>query len=426
MADHPNVEIVSAENEEIPRSGHRLAIIGDVLYVIGGYNPEANPPIRNEIKRYDLVRRQWLPEPSNGVTGTRSPSMASHCADTYGRFILVHGGSELPFGTCSQRALYAYDTRTHHWSHVDAELSDECSLPHGIYGHTMHVIDDYIYLIGGTSATEFYNSVYRFDLRAKVDETRWVTLFDEDEYGDPWERNQQAEEAVQDEQTPIGRYRHESVVFGQFIVMVGGGTAHGVFDINNIYFFDTVDHRWLKKRAHPIEPNAPAPLSRKCHSLNRIGQYIYIFGGRGEEFSSAFGGRVPVNFDDIWRVNINPLNVTENEFTPCDNFELVWEYVGRMQYPIHFHASAVHRGSNKVFIFGGNTMKRQARANQRRSVTARLISGTSLERTNKLSSFGELVHFNLVLGFIRLLIRNDTTIIKTLRICCLLQTSPFN
>ena len=84
--------------------------------------------------------------------------MASHCCTTYGRFILVHGGSELPFGTCNTRALYAYDTKNHHWSHIDADLTDDQALPRGIYGHTMHVIDHYIYLLCGTSGSEFYST----------------------------------------------------------------------------------------------------------------------------------------------------------------------------------------------------------------------------------------------------------------------------
>ena len=89
-------------------SGHRVVIIGDILYVIGGFNPSHEPPIFSSIRRFHLVERKWLPDAK--VTGKASPTMASHCATDYGRFILVHGGSKLPFGTCHKRALYAYDT----------------------------------------------------------------------------------------------------------------------------------------------------------------------------------------------------------------------------------------------------------------------------------------------------------------------------
>ena len=84
---------------------------------------------------------------------------------------------------------------------------------------------------------------------------------------------------MQEEHIPIGRYRHETVVVGDFIVMVGGGTAHGVFDINNVYFFDTRSHTWRKKVVHK-ESNS-GPISRKCHSVNKIGKDIYVFGGQG-------------------------------------------------------------------------------------------------------------------------------------------------
>ena len=92
---------------------------------------------------------------------------------------------------------------------------------------------------------EIPSKVFQYDLRADI--PKWITLFEEKEYDDPWERNDQAEQSQENEDIPIGRYRHESVVFGKYIVMVGGGTAHGVFDINNVYFFDTVNHRWIKK-----------------------------------------------------------------------------------------------------------------------------------------------------------------------------------
>ena len=137
-------------------SGHRVVIIGDILYVIGGFNPSHEPPIFSSIRRFHLVERKWLPDAK--VTGKASPTMASHCATGYGRFILVHGGSKLPFGTCHKRALYAYDTVNHSWTHIDAGLSSQNALPRGIYGHTMHVINGFVYLIGGTSGSEFYNT----------------------------------------------------------------------------------------------------------------------------------------------------------------------------------------------------------------------------------------------------------------------------
>ena len=56
----PNVEIVSWQNEEVPKSGHRVAILDNILYVVGGFNPDARPAIRNEIRRYDIFNQKWL------------------------------------------------------------------------------------------------------------------------------------------------------------------------------------------------------------------------------------------------------------------------------------------------------------------------------------------------------------------------------
>ena len=45
---------------------------------------------------------------------------------------------------------------------------------------------------------------------------------------------------------PEGRYRHETGSYFDFLILIGGGEQMKVFDINSIYFFDTINSNWIK------------------------------------------------------------------------------------------------------------------------------------------------------------------------------------
>ena len=107
------------------------------------------------------------------VKGQSSDTMASHCAQSYGPYIVVHGGSRLPFGTTTRQSLFAFDTRSRKWNHLDQSIADD-DCPIGLYGHSMSIIDDVLYLVGGTTGLMYYSNVYAFDLKGPP---KWQQLF---------------------------------------------------------------------------------------------------------------------------------------------------------------------------------------------------------------------------------------------------------
>ena len=144
-----------------------------------------------------------------------------------------------PFWPISElwKSLYAYDTVHHSWLLLDENVSKENELPRGLYGHTINVINGYVYLFGGTSGTFYFNTIYRlvhdpqcfmffqkifrkifsefltweehlkrFDLYEKK---KWETVFED--------ANDNSSNV------PIGRYRHETAVYNDFLVVIGGG-----------------------------------------------------------------------------------------------------------------------------------------------------------------------------------------------------------
>ena len=83
----------------------------------------------------------------------------------------MHGGSKLPFGTTIQQNLHAFDTELSCWIKLDNHLDEkEDFIPEGVYGHSMVVVKDFLYIIGGTAGTQFFNSVHRLVDKNSFDE----------------------------------------------------------------------------------------------------------------------------------------------------------------------------------------------------------------------------------------------------------------
>merc|ERR1711970_768047 len=133
----------------------------------------------------------------------------------------------------------------------------------------MNIINDTVYIVGGTSGNLYFNSVYSFDLESRT--KKWKTLFEQDV--EAMEMDDDEHENV-----PAGRYRHETAVFGNYLIMIGGGEQTKVFDINKIYFFNVQKRKWTKVLTQNKAP--VSPYSRKCHSLNQVWDTIYIMGGQ--------------------------------------------------------------------------------------------------------------------------------------------------
>lgn len=225
---------------------------------------------------------------------------------------------------------------------MDKNLSDENGLSRGIYGHTINIINGTVYIVGGTSGNLYFNSVYSFDLDSKVN-TKWEILFEQDI--EAMEMDDDEHENV-----PAGRYRHETAVFGDYLIMIGGGEQTRIFDINKLYFFNVKKRKWTKVMTANKELLQYWPLSRKCHSLNQVGNVIYIMGGQ-----TITEQHQPVTLSDVWKLDLNPNNDHPSNYEPKKT-KFIWEPVGQTKIPCHFHSSSYNAKSNSIYMFGGNTV----------------------------------------------------------------------
>ena len=110
-------------------------------------------------------------------------------------------------------------------------MSKENELPRGLYGHTINVINGYVYLFGGTSGTFYFNTIYRL-----VHDPQFIIFYEKFEFWsleehlkrfDLYEKKkwETVFEDANDNSSnvPIGRYRHETAVYHDFLVVIGGG-----------------------------------------------------------------------------------------------------------------------------------------------------------------------------------------------------------
>ena len=110
-------------------------------------------------------------------------------------------------------------------------MSKENELPRGLYGHTINVINGYVYLFGGTSGTFYFNTIYRLvhvyffydncefsNLEHNLEHLKRFDLYEKKKWETVFEDANDNSSNV-----PIGRYRHETAVYHDYLVVIGGG-----------------------------------------------------------------------------------------------------------------------------------------------------------------------------------------------------------
>lgn len=133
--------------------------------------------------------------------GTMPVELASHSALLHGKYLVVFGGTGIPFGEAASNQLHVCHLPTLTWSRIS------CSgdLPISIYGHTTSLCRNFLYVFGGTTGWEYNAEIHRLNLENNT----WNSLTT---YG----------------QRPAGRYRHEVACFNNEIFVFGGGRSNQV------------------------------------------------------------------------------------------------------------------------------------------------------------------------------------------------------
>ncbi|XP_050412713.1 kelch domain-containing protein 10 [Patella vulgata] len=310
------------KTHEIPeeRSGHRLVVDEANLYALGGYNPEfweiqndedSNYPLFHELWKFNFATRKWKRLKTQG----RMPfELASHTIVKDRSNILLFGGTGIPFGDASSNELNVCDLKTLKWKYYPCTGE----LPEAKYGHTMTLVGDYVYVIGGTTGLIYNMDVHQLNLN----DLRWEQLSGQD--NTKWQ--------------PDSRYRHEVISKGNDLYLIGGGTALEVFGFKEIPVFNIQTLKWKEFKGKPDSING-YPSARRCHSCVYFDNEIYICGGLGQR-------RIA---DDIWKLNLTTLQWKK---LPC-----------LLPSPVYFHSADVTQ-NGCMYVFGGVVHIEDKRSNK--------------------------------------------------------------
>ncbi|CAG0902344.1 unnamed protein product [Darwinula stevensoni] len=303
--------------EEVPtrgarphaRSGHRVVCSETAIYSFGGYNPETTGPHR-ESRFFPLFQELWKLNFATGrwkqlpLRGDCPDKLASHCANRYDQYLLVYGGTSVPFGHESSNELLFCDLNSLEW-HV---FPTQGVHPQRMYGQGLVRNGMDVYIIGGTTGHQYCSDVHHLDLKTGT----WTSL--------PFTNY------------PEPRYRHEIVFHNNILIVFGGGTNMEAYGLIKLPAYDLQKKNWTVIATQgDVECGGMFPAPRRCLSLTHVGQFVYICGGLGSQY---------VAYDDLWQLDLTSFRWRR---MPTD-----------LPQSLYFHSADV-TPEGKMYVFGGVT-----------------------------------------------------------------------
>eukprot|EP01097_Dermamoeba_algensis_P006690 TRINITY_DN4167_c0_g1_i2.p1 TRINITY_DN4167_c0_g1~~TRINITY_DN4167_c0_g1_i2.p1 ORF type:complete len:1011 (+),score=257.81 TRINITY_DN4167_c0_g1_i2:378-3410(+) len=250
-----------------------------------------------------LQTMKWIKEIENKraslASGCRPLGLAQHSCCYWDKRMIVFGGSD---GDKIQRKLFLFNTESKQWI---VSIKDGGEIPTKRCYHTMSVVGNRIFLVGGSSGRTYLNSVYVL----RTDDWVWTRL------------------TLKGYATT--RAGHSSVVVGKKLVFFGGrkNTDQPIY-FNDLLVLDTEDESWnqLKIGGKLI------PKGRAWHTASFTGTQMLVFGGMGEN-------------EELY-----------NDIMVLDLVKLQWvkpETQGDTPSPRYGHSACIVGGGTKLVIFGG-------------------------------------------------------------------------
>ena len=298
-AGYPHWEFLDCDGDAPPsRSGHTCALYQDrYLYVFGGFD---GTNCFDDLWCLDLESKKWEKLEAKGdlPSGRASHSVAT---DDVQGVMYIFGGSGAHFGYTNKCDLYAFHFATQTWQLLWNPVDDT---PSARYGQSMVVYNEGLYVWGGTHGTNYPTDMHRFDLCGK----QWQYIMTT---GD----------------LPCGRYRHQAMVKGDEMLVVGGS---GINRYGDVYSFTFNDSTWAKVQC----TGADLSDGRYAHSAVLRENNVYLYGGNDG-----------VRHDDLLQ-----LDLVNNVWSRV-------EVCGAAPPPRDFHAAVLR--NNSMVVFGGSSGMRR-------------------------------------------------------------------
>eukprot|EP00927_Polykrikos_kofoidii_P033856 TRINITY_DN28703_c0_g1_i1.p1 TRINITY_DN28703_c0_g1~~TRINITY_DN28703_c0_g1_i1.p1 ORF type:complete len:510 (+),score=56.86 TRINITY_DN28703_c0_g1_i1:108-1637(+) len=220
------------------RSLHAGIVVGDCLYVFGGY--DGNNRV-NDFYKFSFKVPKWSQIPA---TATCPSARDRHvCVSHEGRIYIFAGYD----GNNRVNDFWQYDTENEVWSTVEATLGNP---PTPRHSHCGSEHDGSMYIFAG------YDGNYRSDFhRYNFSQRKWSVV--------PVKGS-----------VPKARYRTSAVAYKNSMLVVGG--HDGAKHLNDFYQFKFDNLEWsLVETTGGVSPPSP----RDSHSAVICGDTMYLFGG---------------------------------------------------------------------------------------------------------------------------------------------------
>ena len=223
-------------NEPGPRAAHSCDLIGNQLYVFGGWNGKK---ALNDLCVLNFNTQTWS---HRDLTGNGPSSRNNHSIAMVGIKLFIHGGHD---GMQWLSDLYTLDTDTGRW-----DLPTISGAPPSARAcHTLTRVGRKLYMFGGYDGSKCFNDIDILDL----DTMTWIR-------------------PMIGGSLPKARNAHTMTCVGKRVYLFGGhsGSKH----LQDLHILDTLSMNWES----PNIGGAPPPGLRG-HTANVISNKIYVFGG---------------------------------------------------------------------------------------------------------------------------------------------------
>ncbi|KAG5501218.1 hypothetical protein JIQ42_06217 [Leishmania sp. Namibia] len=230
------------------------------------------------------------------------PSL-TRCAD--GRHYIVFGGISTATGAASS-GVYAFDDAEQMWQPLRARRSacgivlssTPAAVPPPRYGHTAvyRPADGAIYIFGGrgrcddTAAAPVYGDVWRMFWNVNTSTVAATELHctwaDTPSTATGGSKSGVSSMVTGDFDDELARWRHAAVLHNDYIVVIGGQSSTGACcSCAKVLYLDITTQAWTARRSFGTE--VPCPRYGLAATVASEGTALYIFGGWGQEQSSA-------------------------------------------------------------------------------------------------------------------------------------------
>lgn len=262
----PETKNRGVDNVPGPRAAHSCNLVGNKLYVFGGWNGKKG---LNDLHVLDVDAMEWS---CPAVSGTPPTTRNNHATFVVGTKLYLHGGHD---GSKWLADLHVLDTEEENWS-IPAVAGTP---PSARACHTTTRLGRKLYMFGGYDGSKCFNDLDLLDL----DTMTWI-------------------QPRVSGTLPQARNAQTVTVVGKRLFLFGGhsGNKH----LRDLNVLDTETMTWTQ----PDVSGAPPPGLRG-HTANLIGHKIFLFGG--------YDGRGRSN--DLYLLDTETLtweHPPQSEFTP--------------------------------------------------------------------------------------------------------------